>query len=398
MIRVGFILTWYETGRGSHLSYDTSLYQRLAQSLADGKGLQVDGVPTSRRPPLYPLFIAFLLKFTPFPGGVQVVQALLGAISCVVLFVIGRELFGTKTGILASAIFAIDYISAREVISVLPEILFTFLLLASFYLLVRWEKENKNRWLVAAGFFAGLSLLTKDVLVFYFPFVALWFFLRAQSWRARFYQAAAFLTGLFFVVAPWVVRNCYLHRYPVLITVSSGHAFYWGNSPQTTIRIKEGHWEMERDTVYPTDPHVPPDPKLPPYFSLEADRYLLHKALDYVWKNPASFVKRMQMKILKMWYPYYSESPTLARWATAVCYIPVLIFGLFGIACCVNRWREFFPIFAFFVYMVVVHAVTISEIRYRYPVMPFLMAFASYGALVLWKKVHSSRLEEVRQG
>ncbi len=383
-LRIFLIGVWYQTGQGDRLSADGYCYRTMAENLIQGKGFQLEEKPTARRPPVYPLFVSFFLKYNLFPLGIQIAHALIGALSCLLLFALAKEIFDEKVGLLASGILAIDYLSVRQTLSIMPETLFVFFLLGTFYFLMLAYREKKMKGVILAGLLAGLSLLTKEVLLFYFPFVVLWVFLWKNSWKNRFLMAGIFSVSLAIVIAPWVVRNSLLYGRPALLTVGGGgKTFYLANNPQATGGITGGDWVLGVDTAMPQD--VPSSFRNSPTPDIEED-YFFKEAVNFIWKNPWSFVKLAGKKIVNMWRPYQTDSPVPARWASAVSYAPVLILGLLGLFRSANRWREFFPIFTLIGYIFFLHALLIAHIRYRYPVMPFFMIFASFALLQFFRK------------
>ena len=224
---------------------------------------------------------------------------------------------------------------------------------------------------MAAGLVAGLSLLTKDVMLFYFPFVVFWFFLWKETWKARFFRAGVFLIGFLAAVGPWMIRNSLMTGHLVFIMVSAGHTFYFGNNADFSGGRTGGDLEFGRDSVYPQAPDQPP------LYTVEADRYLFRKAVRFIWSHPRRVVGLMGLKILNMWRPYQTDSPLFAQWAAALTYLPVLGLGLFGMFQNRNRWMELFPVFSLVAYFFCIHIILIAVIRYRYPVMPFFMVFAA---------------------
>ena len=384
-LRAAFLRIWYGTGQGGRLSGDAHGYLTLAENINEGKGFQLEGAPTARRPPIYPLLIAFLLKYSPFPQGVQLLQVLIGAMSCVVLFGLGKEMFGEGTGGWAAGIMAVDYLSIRQTVSVMPETLFVFFLLVSFYCLWRAWGEGKTGWVMAGGLAAGLSLLTKDVLIFFYPAMALWFLFWKQPWKIRLVRAGAFFFSLLLVIVPWIVRNNRYYHYPVLITAGSGYTLYLANNPSVRVGKTGGDWELGIDTDLPRTVPLPDLGGKMTEWEWE-ERYFRNQALDFIKNEPVQFIKLMGKKIVNMWRPFQTDSPLAAQWASAAAYLPVLFLGLGGMAASLKRWREFFPVFLLCVYLFLLHAVLIGHIRYRYPLMPFFMIFAAFAMFELRKK------------
>ena len=147
-------------------------------------------------------------------------------------------------------------------------------------------------------------------------------------------------------------------------------------------------WDFLSDSWFPTQ-----DPALPRLFTPEADRYLLKLGLQNVRNHPLQFLTQAGRKILRFWYPFYQESPPLAKTLAIVCYMPVLILGGLGARLAAKDWRMLTPIYGPIFYLSLVCAVTISSIRYRFPVMPFLTLFAAFAIHELWVKYRLERMK-----
>ncbi len=380
ILRGILIVSWYQTGQGGRISSDATDYIEIAKNLNTGNGFSIAGKPTTRRPPMDAFFMAFLMQWMPFPLGVYLVQAFLSSLSCVLLYFLGRELFDSKTGFLAGIFFAVDYMSARQTLSLLPELLFVFFLLLAVYFVVHAKKERSLASLFLSGLFAGLSLLTKDSLTFYFPLVAVWILSWRETWKRRIVNAGTFVLGVLILVAPWIVRNCQLEKNLVLITVSSGHTLYLGNNPTVNMKMTGQDWGLGLDT------ELPQDPLAPPLFSVAADRFYMKKGLEFIKEDPKRFLVFMAQKSINMWRPYRTDSPVLAKLLIVITYVPVLLLGLYGLFGTFKRWPDFLPIPMLMGYLTLIHAVTVSSVRYRFPIMPFFMIFAAYAVFTFWRQ------------
>ncbi len=381
-LRGALIFIWHQTGHGHHISDDGTGYYDLAQNLITGNGFSSYGKATTHRPPLYPFFIAFFMKLqTPFPLGVQVGQAVLGALSCGILFLIGRRVFDERVGLVASLIQTIDYASVRQVVATMPEILFVFFLLAGFYALEKGAKEGGSRWFGAAGIFVGLSLLTRETLLLFVPVIIFWMMFPGRPWKVRLGGAGVFLVALSLTLAPWIVRNSLVVGKPVLVTTRAGHTFYLANNPRTTGGRTGGDWDYLHDTSFPVG-----DPNLPSFESLEANRYLFSQGWDFIRTQPRSFLRLVGRKIVNMWRPYQTDSPWFAKGATALTYLPVMILGFAGIFLTRGQWRKLFLFHSFLAYLFLLHAVLIAIIRYRFPAMPVFSLFAAFTLVWTWEK------------
>ena len=384
------VVIWHERGQGGRISADTYGYYEIAQNLAGGHGFRLEGKPTSRRGPVYPSFLALFEKLHSFPLGVQLVQAVLGAISCVLLFWLGSQVFGKEVGLVAAGIYAVDYLAIRQVVSLMPEVLFVFLLLASVGFIIQGEKRNQFFSLALGGILGGLAVLTKEVMAFYFIFLAFWLGAGPGSKGSRVLRAGIFLLGFVIIAAPWIVRNQRTFGEWGFVTSNVGHMFYLGNNSLISGRIVGEEWEYSDDSGFPQN-----DPAMPLAFTPEADKYLMRRGLQYVRSHPGRFLQLTGGKILRLWYPYYLGSPPAAKWLTILTYLPILVLGGWGIVRSSKRGREVIPFLAPIVYLTGVYAVTISGIRYRFPAMPFLTLFAAFALCQLFKDRTSSGYAQI---
>jgi len=379
-VRLLMIGAWHGAGRGHQLSSDSYKQYAIAESLAEGKGFRYQGKLTTRRGPVYPYFLALFLVVQGFPIGIQIAQAILGAVSCVLIYRIAGKIFGDRVGILSAALLGFDYYSIKKTVYILPEVIFVFLLLLTFLFLLRVRVTKKYRDAALAGLFAGLTILTKEAMSYFFPVVIVTFFLN-KSWKRSTATALIFLLGFFVIVFPWLVRNRLVTHQWVPVTVIGGHAFYMGNHAGVNERIRGGDWIQGVDGQYPIN-----DPNLPPLLSIEADRYLMRKGLEFVRQHPYHFLKLTAIKALRLWFPYYSNAPLWSKGLTTVSYCAIMIFSVIGIFMTRQRWKDFLPIYLLIAYVTMVHSVTIPSIRYRYPLMPFLMMFAAYAISLAWTR------------
>src|SRR5512136_2840620 len=104
-LRLGFCL-WPQPPQG-----DAADYLRLARSLRDGHGFSgPDGQATAFRPPVYPLFLAALGANRQL---VTVVQAILGALICLLAVHLAKRLYrGGAAPWIAGLLLAVDPVHA----------------------------------------------------------------------------------------------------------------------------------------------------------------------------------------------------------------------------------------------------------------------------------------------
>ena len=250
---------------------DMFQYDMLARSLAGGHGFRwyaqtdlnqlasfVDfdltsvkdydpslGIPTSFRAPLYPTFLAVIYFFsgTGFSRffAARLAQAIfLGAPLAPLTYFVAKRLFSPnflekEAEARSERVARISawIVAAYPMLLIYPlglgtENPFFVLLLASFFFLLSTINKPSTFQFVFAGFFLGLTALTRSVIL---PFAGLailwaWFILKQR-------RGAILITlALALTITPWMVRNSLLHHKLTGIETSMGYNLYLGYHPK----------------------------------------------------------------------------------------------------------------------------------------------------------------------
>lgn len=188
---------------------------RVACSLAQGRGfsspLPLPTGPTAIVGPLYPLLLALVFKaFGVYSTGsaiaIRVLQSVFASLTCLFLYLCGRDTVGEATGKLAALAWALFPLNIFFTVDKVWETTLTAMLAAALFwcLLPARESPSVRRW-AAIGVFLGIAVLISAsiaVLVIPFGLSALWRF------RARMIvPTAASLLCFLAVLSPWLMRN-----------------------------------------------------------------------------------------------------------------------------------------------------------------------------------------------
>jgi 4-amino-4-deoxy-L-arabinose transferase-like glycosyltransferase len=192
---------------------DPADYDRIAVSLADGHGfgataLAEPGTPSALRPPLYPLLLGATYRIAGQSWtAARTLEALLGVVFVLLLFLLARRLYGRRVALVAGALAAVMPTLVVLNASLLSETLFLPLEIAAVLAGVAW-RQTPSRWIaLAAGLACGAAILTRSV------GIALLVAVIAMILTARVrlpirLRAAALVAGTAVVlVLPWTVRN-----------------------------------------------------------------------------------------------------------------------------------------------------------------------------------------------
>lgn len=276
-------LTFLVFSNNNFIPHDEVDYNRLAISLSQGQGyVDSAGNPTSERPPLYPFFLGSI--FFLFGHSLLLVkffQVLIDAGTCALIYTLCKNVFDEKvawiSGILS--VFHLSLILSATII--LPETLFTFLLvLAVLYL---FEEENNpfvgNQ--TTAGGILGLAALTRGT-VLVFPLFVLFYFLWVRGTHLPIFKKWLMISASFsFVLLPWTLRNYSVHHELVPVATQAGYVFYSSYKPHqskvlgaytvdetvTYARTNLSEVEASRFLFWQTIRHIADDPKILGYLS-----------------------------------------------------------------------------------------------------------------------------------
>ncbi len=155
-----------------YLISDMLGYNEAAMSLLEDGEFRVKGVISASRPPMYPFFLTVVyFVFGQSLLAVRLMQAVVGAITAVMVFQTGKLMFDRKTAALAGIFYAFYTASWALGDILLTESLFTLLMIISVYFMIRIG-ESGSPWVIFwAGLFAGAAALTRTAYMPYIPFI-----------------------------------------------------------------------------------------------------------------------------------------------------------------------------------------------------------------------------------
>jgi 4-amino-4-deoxy-L-arabinose transferase-like glycosyltransferase len=200
--------------------YDATWYHTVANRLADGDGYTVrcplisSCVPenASYFPPGYPLVLAFgaLLGAHSFLSQ-QILSALLGTGTVVMVGLLARRLAGPRAGLAAALIAALYPIMAGADVALMSESL-SMLIVSALILVTYWAIKGgrPSRW-AAVGALGGVCILVRSLdavilVVVLLLFALLWLRVPMRR-RLLFVLVAAVVASV--IVSPWLLRNAF---------------------------------------------------------------------------------------------------------------------------------------------------------------------------------------------
>ncbi|MCP4327269.1 MAG: hypothetical protein GY791_02380 [Alphaproteobacteria bacterium] len=320
--------------------------------------------------PLYPLWT----QLTGEGLTQQLADILLSLVLIWLIYQLVQVLFQDRRAALIAAIIAAMYphFIFYAVVG-LTETAFAVLLCAALLLLYR------ERY-AAGAVLLVLAILVRPTLDPLAPVLIIVFACWVHRHSVNFAIGRLALYVLVYVVLmmPWWVHNYQAYGSFVRLSLGDGIVFYSGNNPMN--RSGGGIHGVDVDMAAIDSEN--PDPVARNAAAHDAAR-------AYIRDNPGRSVEMMGVKLVRFWrlWPYaaaYQGAATII--ASLLSYGAVLALAVwFLIAHAKGRWRPLSPVLLFTAYLTLVHIVTIASIRYRFPIEPFLIAFAAV-VLAAWSR------------
>lgn len=349
---------------------DGVAYRWLADSLVSGEGFAIDGRPTAYVTPGYPAFLALVFLFGDSSLTVGLAQAVLGALTTVLLALAARCAAGPVAGLATGAI-ALVYPGLIFWTPVdLTETTYIFAVALSAWLLARALEDPAPKRGLAAGLAAGFAGLVRP------PLLGAAIVLGLAGLVTRLHRRAAIfaLIGSVSVAGVWVVRNALVVEAPTLST-ESGIVLYQGNSPKATGGTRG----------YVDGADFEPLVVSPSMTEAEVDRTYRSAALGWMRANPEKVLALVPKKLWNMFRPSYAGASDLNIAVTLATYIPLLVFAAIGFF---RRWSV--PLVRALaivvVYHLALHGLATGMIRFRPPIEALLTIPAGLAVAGLWQR------------
>jgi len=188
---------------------------------------------TRRSAMLYPHVLAVLYALGAGDFVVQVLQCIVHAGTCVLVFVIGRHLFNTRTGLIGGLFVAIHPMLLRYIAELHTEAMLTFLCVLTVWRAIRFYDRPSVTNGILLGAVGMVATLTKGVMLpVLFAYGAAWLvrgWRRAAATPSPLVPVIAMFVTMAVLLAPWTYRNYRVSGGKiVLLTPGSPDAFLRG--------------------------------------------------------------------------------------------------------------------------------------------------------------------------
>lgn len=390
---------------------DSLAYHDWASRLAAGDWIGNEAFFLS---PLYGYGLGALFALTgPSHFWPLVVNALLGAGTCAVVYSLSCRLFGRAVALVAAALVTFYGMEIFYEGSALVETTQTFLTAAIALVAVRAMDEPTSPRFAALGGIVGLSILAREnMLLFAVPFAACAFLALAGRLpaRERAMRIAVFAAAMALCILPATLRNWLASGDVVLVNSTGGVVLYTGWNPDASgvynvpavfpraladdpVEQKNAYrWLAEQRTGKA------------PLAASEVSRYWREEALAFIRAQPARALALGLWKARLFWSAFEAwdvRSYTLSRPTSWVLQLPLVSFGLLaplalvGIALSLPHWRRLLPLYTILIAAFATAVLFIALSRYRMPAVPVLAVFAAFALVSAFELVRAQQLRRL---
>ena len=355
----------------------------IARNLADhgtfGNPFGIATGPTAVVPPLYPLFLAAMIKiFGDVLPAAQVANIAANALTAAFLPALARAFYSdARPGLFAGALWILA-------MPVMPQwdVSFTVALetIGCFFIFKTTSRAGRAGCEAAGcGVIAGLTSLLNPVTFLIF---GTWAGFRLLSLRAAVKDALRYMSIL--VVAatlcnvPWLVRNYRIWHAPVLRTNFGMTVYSSNNDCAQSSLFKDG-----ANGCYQTTHPIASESEarlLQKMGEIEYDRRRTADAWNWIRSHGARFRQLTLERMVEFWFPDPTPAPrqVYAVWAITLLSIP-------GIALMARtRSRGLWFVLLVWLAYPLVYYIAVSADRYRYPILWTSLLPAGYSLAAVW--------------
>ena len=387
---------------------DDLQYNMITKNILDGNGFSYDSVnPTAARGPLYPLFLAATYFIFGYDyNTARVLQAIIGAITCLLVYFIAKKLYNQNIGFFAFVIASI-YPSLMGYSGLLySETLAAFLVSLTILFYILSSEKKSFLFFVITGISFGLLILCYPKFLFLpvlFGF-SIYFF---NEFRKEFFKYFfALIVGVVFILTPWTLRNIKEFGKFIPVATGAGTTLWYSTLPED-----DTGWRFDREPLLSEFKRIFPgrqteNEQLEFFFSVKTNEVFAQKALKNIKSNPVLFIKLSVKRFFRQWLASNGNSFYALRGATgsylvdknysiffaklflALLQICIIAFGCLGMLIDFNSDRKnfFSPVLLSIIYSSFINSIFMTSPRYQIPVLGLLFIYSAIGSQQVFLK------------
>jgi 4-amino-4-deoxy-L-arabinose transferase-like glycosyltransferase len=383
LLRLGYVLLYPQSPA---LMGDDRSYDDAAWNLARGEGFaEAVGKPEITIGPGYPALLAAVYLLAGHNiSAARMAQALLGAGTVLLCYLLGREVFDRAVGQATALLVAVNPALIIYTGMLFTETVFAFVLVFAVWLTVRAAKTQALLPWLLGGAIVGLAALVRAEALAMVPLLAIlgWVF-GARELRVR--NLAIFLLALAIVVGVWTARNYLVFGEPVLVSANAGRTLWI-----STTGFSE--WPRQDPTLNSLVAGLDP---------VQSDRVLFREGVKKILSDPVGYLRLCVRRIVPFWvsshttylagfsdsFSVYSAEGAVGRVAfkllLLLIHLGLLATAVLGLVHGLHSSAQRTPLVFFALAPTAaiagLHFFLFATARYQVPILPLVLLFSAVG-------------------
>jgi len=379
---------------------DPALYHKLAHQILNGNFYKIYHGTL-----LYPLILAGIYSISNVFGA-KLIQIVLGSISCVLIFLITKNIFNKKSALIASLISIFYPVSIiHESILIYTSYVIFFNLLTIFLLI---SKKLTFKKAFFCGLSIGISFLLSPQNIFFILGIFIWLLIfRKKDLGIHNLNLSKYIIvfslGLILIITPFMLRNLISGKYLSPTTPYAGIAFYLGNNPYAGgifnpipgIRYSIKGQPQDFKILAETN-------SVSKLTSTQVSLFWIRKSLDFIKNNPLRYLKLEFMKILlflnREEFPdliqnqdYFRNYSILIKILSLISFGIIGPFSLMGVIVSLKKNSGTKLLFIYIISYLLILMVFYVTSRYRLPAVYGFFPFAGFYINWLYEKISNHK-------
>lgn len=390
-LRFAYIVTL----KPENISPDSGQWNENACNIANGKGYG-----SSWRAPVYSYLLAgiyYLSGDHPEDGqpkkGIffaRIFQTVISSLTIILVFLIAKQVFNGTVGLISAFLASFYPYFIFFTGDILAETTYTFFIALSIYLLLALYKKNclKNR--IFAGISLGLTFLTKGSFLIFFFFVFIWILIKERNFPTAIKNSIQIFLFSLLIMLPWAIRSSIFYNSFMIMPPGGGREIWRAVNPLAIKLETTGSLNTEKDRWQPSFEYFPKkrEKEIQKLGPLVADRQFRKEAMAFIKKDFKGFLRHAKLKFFhfwRLWPRIGSKRNKLIAKCTSAWILPL---GWLGIILSLKKyWRTTILLIFLIAAFNFTHMIFFCNIRYRIPIDPYIIIFASYTIFWLGKKL-----------
>lgn len=389
-IGVRIIAIHFTRGFNAPLWGDDIDYDRIALNLCCyGEGLTVWRVP------LFPLYLTLIYSLFGYSHAIaRLSLAIVGAINCILIFVVTKEAFNKRAAYISTIIFMFYPPLVEWNAYLHSETLLTLLLTVSVLYMIRSAHTPSTLNFILSGFFVGLASLTHPSAIILGLLTPVWALLTFKpNYKLALLAILCIFGSTIGTLSPWILRNYLITGKFVPLTPYLGPTLIVTHNPVIATRLQQGSykekWEapnwispeasglltstestyVDREWSF-RYPAIGKNTKERELQAVELDRFLRSKVVEYVRTHPGTNIK-IALHQIPVFFHFYlpkSHKDEKLRLFCLGIYFVVLFLGIMGGIYSFNRRKCLWILYILWIYGILIPLIFYARRRFRIPI------------------------------